>query len=145
MDIKGMEVRDVVRAIGKREPPVIPYDASIGEVVQSMCDCQHSRVLYVVNESEQLIGTTSLETLIRHMFGHSHERHEHPRHLLKIITTESAKDLMSKRPIHAREDEEVEIVLERMIGKHVPEVAITGEEGKVIADITLLDLLKVCR
>jgi len=145
MDIKGMKVRDVIKAIGKREPPVVSDDAAIQDVVRSMCDCQHSRVLYVVNKAGQLVGTISLETLIRHIFSHSHERHAHPRHLLGIITTESASDLMSKKPIHARQDEDLEVVLERMIGKRAPEIAIVGEEGKIIADLTLLDLLKVCQ
>jgi len=145
MEIKGMKVRDVIKAIGRREPPVVQEDADIRKVVTSMCDCQHSRVIYVINDAEQLVGTISLETLIRHVFSHSHERHAHPRHLLGIITTESAMDLMSKKPIHAREDEDVETVLERMIGRRVPEIAIVGEEGKVVADLTLLDLLKVCQ
>jgi len=145
MDIKGMKVRQVIEAIGKREPPIVSDDATVQEVVKSMCDCQHSRVLYVVNDGGQLVGTISLEILMRHSFSHSHERHAHPRHLLGIITTESARDLMNKRPIHAREDEDVEIVLERMIGKRIPEIAIVDDEGNVIADLTMLDLLKVCR
>lgn len=145
MEIKGMKVQEVIEAIGKREPPIVPDNATVQEVVKSMCDCQHSRVLYVVNDGGQLVGTISLETLMRHSFSHSHERHAHPRHLLGIITTESARDLMNKRPIHAREEEDVEIVLERMIGKRVPEIAIVDNEGKVVADLTMLDLLKVCR
>jgi CBS domain-containing protein len=140
-----MKVREIIEAIGKREPPIVPDDATVQEVVKSMCDCQHSRVLYVVNDDGQLVGTISLETLMRHSFNHSHERHAHPRHLLGIITTESARDLMNKKPMYAREDEDVEIILERMIGKRVPEIAIVDNEGKVVADLTMLDLLKVCR
>lgn len=144
MDIKGTKVRDVLKIIGRREPPTISHEANIHEVVRAMCAYQHSRVLYVVDKEDHLVGVISLETLIRHVFSHSHERHEHPRHLLGIITTESARDLMSRKPVHAREDEEVEAILERMIGKRAPEIAIVGEEGKVVADLTMLDLLKVC-
>jgi CBS domain-containing protein len=144
-EMKGMKVREVLEAIGRREPPVISDDATIQEVVESMCNCQHSRAIYVVDKDNKLLGTIPLETLMRHIFSHSHERHAHPRHLLGIITTESAKDLMNKKPIHASEEEDVEIVLERMVGKRVSEIAIVGDAGKIIADLTMLDLLKVCR
>ncbi len=136
-DIKEMKVRDVIEAVGRRKPPIVPDNMPVHEVVKSMGDCQHNRVLYVVNDDGLLVGTILLETLMRHIFGHSHEQHAHPRHLLGIITTESAKDLMIKKPLHARESEEVEAVLERMIGKRVSEIAIVDDEGKVVADLTI--------
>ncbi len=144
-DIKGLKVRDVMETVGKRQLPVVPDTATVYDVVEAMCHYRHSRVLYVVEEDGRLTGYISLENLMRHIFGHSHERHAHPRHLLTIITTESARDLMNKRPFHAREDDDVEAVLERMIGARVPEIAIVDNEERVVADLTMLDLLKVCR
>ncbi len=144
-DIKGLKVRDVMETVGKRQLPVVPDTATIYDVVEAMCGCRHSRVLYVVDEDERLAGAISLETLMRHIFGHSHEQHAHPRHLLRIITTESARDLMDKRPFHAGEDDDVGSVLERMIGKRVSEIAIVDNEDRIVADLTMLDLLKVCR
>ena len=144
-EMRGMKVREIIEAIGRREPPIISDDATIQEVVESMCNCQHSRVIYVVDKDNELLGTIPLGTLMRHIFGHSHERHAHPRHLLGIITAESARDLMNKRAIHAREQEDVEVVLERMVGKRVSEIAIVDDEGKIIADLTMLDMLKVCQ
>ena len=38
-------------------------------------------------------------------------------------------------------DDEVEDVLERMVAGNVDEVPITDDEGRVVADLTMIDLL----
>jgi len=64
------------------------------------------------------------------------------RSLMSMITTETAKDIMQKNPIFAREDEDVEVVIKKMIGKNVKEIAVLDEEKRVVADVTMIDLLK---
>jgi len=61
---------------------------------------------------------------------------------MSMITTETAKDIMQKNPIFAREDEDVEVVIKKMIGKNVKEIAVLDEEKRVVADVTMIDLLK---
>ena len=58
------------------------------------------------------------------------------------ITLETARHMMQKHPIFAREDEKLEDVLKRMVKSNVKEIAILDDEDRVIGDITMLDLLK---
>ena len=52
---------------------------------------------------------------------------------------------MLENPVFASEDEDVELVVTRMIETNVKEIAILNSERKVIADITMLDLLESLR
>jgi CBS domain-containing protein len=125
-----------------RDLPLVSQESTIEEVIDAMVRYQHTRLLYVVDEDGKLLGTISLGPLVRHVFRRSHEPQIHPRFLMSMITTETAKDIMQKNPIFAREDEDVEVVLKRMIGKNVKEIAVLDSEKKVVADVTMIDLLK---
>lgn len=103
---------------------------------------QHTRLLYVVDKDRRLLGTIALGPLVRHVFRQRHEPKVHPRHIMSMITTEVAKDIMEKNPISAAEDEDVETMLKRMIGRNVKEIAVLDREKRVIADVTMIDLLK---
>jgi CBS domain-containing protein len=59
-----------------------------------------------------------------------------------MITAETAKDMMQKKPVFAKKEEEVGEILKRMIESNVKEIAILDDERKVIGDVTMIDLLK---
>lgn len=60
-----------------------------------------------------------------------------------MITTETVKDIMQSHPIFATEQEEVEGVLKKMIEKNLTEIAVVDDEERLIADVTMLDLLSL--
>jgi CBS domain-containing protein len=136
------KIGEVIAGLKGRDLPLVSQESSIEEVIDAMVRYQHTRLLYVVDEDGKLLGTISLGPLVRHVFRRSHEPQIHPRFLMSMITTETAKDIMQKNPIFAREDEDVEVVLKRMIGKNVKEIAVLDSEKKVVADVTMIDLLK---
>ncbi len=133
---------EVIAGLKGRDLPLVSQESSIEEVIDAMVRYQHTRLLYVVDGGGKLLGTIALGPLVRHVFRRSHEPQIHPRSLMIMITTETAKDIMQKKPIFAREDEDVEVVLKRMIGKNVKEIAVLDEENRVVADVTMIDLLK---
>jgi CBS domain-containing protein len=134
-------VRDVVEVHSTRQLPVINRLTHINKLAESIQWFRHSRQLYVVDDENRLLGIINLECLVRHFFTHHHGANTNPRHLLSIITTETAEDLMLQNPLSVRLDDRVEDVLKRMVTAHVEEVPVTDDEGHVIADLTMIDLL----
>jgi len=59
-----------------------------------------------------------------------------------MITADKAKDIMQKNTVVATEEEEVKQVLKRMIRTGVKEIPILDKEKRIIADLTLADLLR---
>ena len=59
-----------------------------------------------------------------------------------MITTETARDLMIREKVHASMDDEVEEVVKRMLAKGTEEIPILDESGRVVGDLTMIDLMK---
>lgn len=141
--IKGSaRVTEVVASLKERKLPLIQEKANIKEVIDTMIRFQHSRLIYVVDDDKKLTGTISLGQLSRHVFSASHEPQIHPRFLIHMITAETAKDIMQQNPVVTTEEEKVEVVLRRMIRTNAKEIPVLNHEKKVIADLTMVDLLQ---
>jgi CBS domain-containing protein len=140
--LANTRVTDLVAPLKERGLPLIHEKANIQEVLEAMIRFEHSRVLYVVDDDGTLTGIISLELLARHVFSPSHEPQIHPRFLISIITAETAKDIMLKNPVVSTEEEKVGIVLKRMIRTNVKEIPVLDSEKRVIADLTIVDLLR---
>jgi CBS domain-containing protein len=137
-------IGEVIRQIAPRALPLIHEGSPIDDVIDAMDHSPHSRLVYVVDGENHLLGTISLGTLVRHIFSASHEPRIHPKSLLSMITSETASDIMARHPISATVEETVGEVMKRMVAKNVKEIAVVDAEDHVIADITMIDLLK-CR
>lgn len=141
--IKGSaRVTEVVAFLKESKLPLIQEKANIEEVIDTMIRFQHSRLLYVVDDDKKLTGTISLGLLARHVFSTSHEPQIHPRFLINMITAETAKDIMQKNLVVTTEEEKVEVVLKRMIRTNAKEIPVLDKEKRVVADLTMVDLLK---
>ena len=137
-----MQIKEITIHLRGRDIPTVLETTLIEDVIKTMYRFLHSRLVYVVNESDELTGTISLGTIIRQVLCHTYEPKVHPRMLLGMVTHETAKDIMLNRPVVASEGEEVELVIKRMIDANVKEIAIIDNKKKITADITMLDLLK---
>jgi CBS domain-containing protein len=140
--IKSSKVSELVPLLKERRLPLIHEKATIKEVVDAMTSFEYSRLIYVVDDEGRLTGTIPLGLLARHVFSPSHEPQIHPRHLIDMITVETAKDIMQKNTLVATEEEAVGSVLKRMIGANVKEIPVLDREKRVVADITIVDLLR---
>jgi CBS domain-containing protein len=137
-----MKIGEIVKLVKEREVPTVAETSSLEAVLNTMHSFQHSRLVYVVNEKKKLTGTISLDMLVRHILPHKFEPRIHPRRLLEMVTHEIARDIMLKNPLTATEDEDVELVLKRMIDANTKEIAVLNSKGKIIIDLTMLDLFK---
>ena len=136
-------VKDIVEIHSRRQLPVINRVTHINKLAEIIQWFRHSRQLYVVDDDNRLLGIINLECLVKHFFIHHHGADINPRHLLGVITTETAEDLMLQNPLSVGMDDNVEDVLGRMVAANVEEVSVVDDSEKVIADLTMVDLLLV--
>jgi CBS domain-containing protein len=137
-----VKVKDILKSTEGRKLPIIREDETIRDVLKKILAHPHTRLIYVVDKEGTYVGAISLGALIRHVFPHFYEPAVHPRSLLRMVTSETAKDIMSKQIMCATHEESVEAVIERMIKAKIKEIAIVNKEKKIIADVTMLDLLQ---
>jgi CBS-domain-containing membrane protein len=136
-----MRVRDIVARHKERQVPTIRNDTPIEELPQAIEWHRHSRQLYVVDEENHLLGNITLSRLVMYVFASSHGSSMNRRHVMGLITCTCAGDLMTEGTLSARMDDEVEELLERMVDGNLDEVPIADEDGRVVADLTMIDLL----
>ena len=135
------QVSDIVIRHRDRHLPLIQQNTPITELAQAIQWHRHSRQLYVVDEQERLLGNITLGRLVMYIFASSHGASMNRRHVMGLITCKTAGDLMTEGTLSARMDDKVEEVLETMVSENVEEVPVIDEEGRVIGDLTMVDLL----
>jgi CBS domain-containing protein len=137
-----LRVKDLTHFLKDRKIPVIHEKADLEDVIEAMAGFAHSRLLYVINDNHELIGTISLGLLERHFFSGNHEPQIHARLMMKLIMAETAGDIMQKNLVVTREEDELVDVLQKMIQQNIKEMPVINRHHKVIGDLTLVDLLK---
>lgn len=139
---RAATVAELLWRVEARETPAVAATASLHDVMRTFHRCPHSQSVYVVDADLRLLGAVSLNRLVRHTFSHSHEPRVHARGVLGLIAHECACDLMRKRPLRVRPDEELGPVIDRMIRRNHNDVPVVDENGVLVGDITLVDLLE---
>lgn len=139
---KRMKIQEVMQHIKERKLPCVNESSDINEVVQVAVNFPHSRLVYVVDERKKLLGVITLGSLMRHLYPYHYEDKIHPRDILRRITVKKASDLMSNGNITASAEESVDVILKRMAKTGAKEIAVVDSEGRILADITVIDLLK---
>ena len=144
LDRESSKIRigEVIKGLEPRDFPVVPENASIEDVMFAIVNCRHSRMLNVVNDRQQLMGTISLDALIRHVFSQDREPTIHARSLIGVLSRETAGNIMLKQPIYATTEEEIGVVTRRMLKANVKDIPVVDSDKRVIADITIVDLLQ---
>ena len=136
------KVADFLKESKPRNVPKVKEQAGVSELIEAFVQSDHSRIVYVVDDQERLKGIISLGNLVRHFFFHYHDTHIDSRHLISMAVSETAKDFMHENALVALVTDEVEDVLKRMIKNNVKEIAILDSQKRVIADLTIIDLLE---
>ena len=136
------KVADLIPLLEERELPLIHENADLKEVIRAMIRFDRNRLLYVVDDARRLTGTISMGTLVRQVFSSSYEPQVYSGSIIKTITAESAKDIMQRHPVAATVEEEAAAVLKRMIRTNTKEIPVLNDDGQVIADLKMTDLLR---
>lgn len=126
----------------------LPYmevggEVTLEEISDMIKDQRQVRGIYVVDAEGRLIGTVSLGVLIRHLTAARRQPLFHVRSLLSRLTSSHVIDLMEKNVVYARQEEELDQVLDRMIGSNIKEVPIVDEDRRIKAVVSILDLWRL--
>jgi len=135
------KIADLIRNMKQRKIPVIYEQASISEIIEAFVASTHSRLLYVVDQEGRLTGFISLGNLIRHVFFHYHEPYIDTRKLTHMALSETAGHFMQRTPHFAVASDDLQEVLQRMVKDNIKEIPIVDNEKKIVADLTIVDLL----
>ena len=136
------KIADLVERLKQRKIPVVSKRATVSEIIDAFAASDHSRILYVVDDEGSFRGVLSLGNMIRHVFFHYHDPSIDSRSLISMVVSETAGDFMQQEPMVTMLSDDVEAVLQRMIDHNVKEIPILDDEKRVVADLTIVDLLK---
>ena len=128
--------------IKERKLPCVIEHSDINEVVRVAVRFPHTRLVYVIDEHKKLLGAITIGALMRHLYPYHYEDKIHSRDILRNIIIEKASHLMSSGNVKASPNETVDVVLKRMARTGAKEIAVVDNEGRILADITAIDLLK---
>ena len=136
-----MKIKEIMQHIRDRKIPCVNEQCDIRDVIKVAVQFPHSRLVYVVDHDNRLLGAVTLGSLLRYLYPYHYEDKIHSRDILRRLTVKKAADLMSHGNIKASPEESVDTILKRMAKTGVKELAVVDEEGHILADITVIDLL----
>lgn len=137
-----MKIKEVMQHIGQRDFPCVSKNSDISEVINVVVRFPHARLVYVIDEQKILLGVITIGSLMRHLYPYHYKDKIHPRDILRNIVVDNASHLMGSGNVNAMPEETVDIVLKRMASTGAKEIAVVDSEGRILADITAVDLLK---
>lgn len=128
--------------IGDRGFPCVWESSDINQVIKVAASFPHTRLVYVIDEQKKLLGVITMGSLMRHLYPFHYKEKIHPRDILRNISVEKASHLMSSGNISASPEDAVDDILKLMAKTGAKELAVADSDGHIVADITLIDLLK---
>ena len=142
-------VRDFVDSLSHRpELPIVASGTSLKEVVCAMVKGRRRRIVYVVDSKDRLIGSITLNDLKDVVFryylnGRVPDVLVFTEHIERLFASERAEDLMARNLPVCHEFEGLRDVIARMIQQDVQDIPVLDKEGRVVADLDILDLLEL--
>ncbi len=143
--ISDIRVADVLAEIGKTMiVSSVSADATLRDAVEAMIDNSETRKVYVLDKDGKLVGTITLETLLRHAgyrFGVRRVGVTSFLRMLAEISDEKVTDVMSK-PVKVLLDEMIVNVTRLMVENHLNDLPIVDSQNKLVGELNGLDILK---
>jgi len=147
--VQKLTVKDFIDSLSERmELPLVATTSSIKEVVRAMVQGYRRRLVYVVDSGGKLKGAISLDDLKDvicryYLDGRIRDALVVTEHIAELFSSETAEDVMDANLIVCRDHERLQDVITRMIERDVKDMAVIDQEGRVIADLDILDLLQL--
>lgn len=135
------KIADLIKDLRQRKIPVIQERAGISEIIEAFTGSTHSRLLYVVDQTGRLKGFISLGNLVRHVFFDYHDPYIDTRRFTHMAISETAGHFMQREPHFAIASDDLKEVLQRMVKNNIKEIPIVDNNKKIVADLTIVDLL----
>ena len=137
-----MKIGEIMHQTRDRGVPFVLENCDISEVVRVAVRFPHTRLIYVVDPENRLLGVITVGSLMRHLYPYHYAEKIHPRNILRNIIVEKASHLMSSKNVTASPEDTVEDTLKKMAKTGAKEIAVVDGQGRILSDITVIDLLK---
>ncbi len=137
-------VAEFIEISHERKLDRVSADADIREIISTMADTEHARLLYVVNKEQKLLGVISTGHLARNLLMHMQGPELDNLCLINSITSETAVDFIDRPLMTTYLSETMESILKRMIAANIKEIPILDNQGHLVGNITLMDILHIC-
>ena len=137
-------VSDIVSDKERRQIPQVHPGDGLSKIVAAFKKSRHARLVYVVDENQHLSGAISLGNLAKHLLFHLNDREIDNLHLMNMALAETAMDYIDRPVISAELSDSIEAVLAKMLKASIKEIPIIDTQGRLVADMTLVDILDCC-
>jgi len=148
VDYREIKVEDILKEAKFKQPPAKVFgDSTLKEAIDALIDNETTRKVYVVDEDDKLLGTITLELLMRHTGYMLGVRKSGVKSFLKKIgeiTEDYAKEIMTG-DIRVQKNDTLIEVTRLMLQYHLNDLPIVDENGKLIGELNGLDILKISR
>lgn len=147
--MKRLTVKDFLDSLPNRiELPVVKTESSLSEVLRTMVKRHRGRIVYVADSEGKVKGSISLDNLKDVIFRHYMKSRVSDafmitEHIMELFASEKAEDMMDTGLSICHEHECLHDVITRMIERNVKDMPVVDKEGRIIADLDILDLLEL--
>jgi len=127
------------------KPATVRGDASLREAVEVIVKDSDTRKVYVLDDEERVVGTVTLEVLLRHAGYRLGVRSTGVTSFLRMlaeVTDEKVKEVMAK-PVKVSDNELVANVMKLMVENHLNDLPVVDDHNKLVAELNGLDILKL--
>lgn len=142
-DIKDLRVGDIYQLIvGK--PATINMKQNLKDAVESMIHSTRSQKIYVVNDKNQLVGTVTLETILRqigYIYGVRKPGVMSFFQFLREILMETVTEFMEKNPVKVTKDDKILDALKLMVTYHLNDLPVVDENNIIIGELNGVEIL----
>lgn len=142
MNSKHVNDRQVKEMAPYETHLVVSKDHTIVEMVKQITEHPEKHHLCVVDEEGKLQGLINRKKIFQVAFTHHVSGSIGVSRLFKLITSESADDLLIRDVFTASEDDRIEKVIKTMIEHELVEVPVVDRDEKVMGLLTSGMLLK---
>jgi len=146
--IGDIRVSDVLKDIGGlMKPAVVSTNATLRDAVDAIIEDSKTRKVYVVDADGKIVGTITLETLMRQAGYRLGVRTPGMTSFLRMlaeISREKVTEVMAK-PVKVFEDELLMNVTRLMVEHHLNDLPVVDRGGKIVGELNGLDILRASR
>lgn len=144
MPIKDVYVGDVMKLFKQEKPATVSKDATLSEAMDAMINKSKTRKVYVVDAEGKLLGTITLETLLRYAGYQLGVRKTGITSFFKMLA-EIREDKASKvmtTPAKVLQDEIMVNAMMLMVENHLNDLPVVDHDNRLIGELNGLDILR---
>jgi len=142
--IKEIRVSDLLSETKRGKVSSVGKDSPIRDAIAEMLENYKTRKVYVLDEGGKLVGTITLETLLRYAGYTLGVREAGITSFLKMLAEigdEKAAQVMVK-PTKITANETIVSAARLMVENHLNDLPVVDDSGRLVAELNGMDLLR---